>query len=332
MIKLKGKKVLFFAPGTVNSYGYEIKKVMESYGAEVKIYEERPSESTLLKIFFRVCRGCVSWYIKRYVDNIIKENLQDNFDYIFIIRGEVFSRYIVEKLRESYKEAKYILYLWDSLENNDKREIFSLFDKVFSFDKVDVAKHKELIFRPLFYLEEYRLIADNAQECDNDLLFIGTVHSDRFSFICQLEKCFNNYNLNTYFYMLFKSRILYLIKRMFDKAFKSTKMKDFHFVPLNKKEVLRNVARSRLSLDAQHPQQTGLTIRSIEMLGAKRKLITTNSEIKAYDFYDENNILVVDKEISFIDKNFILSPYKNIDKAIYERYSITAWIDDVFSE
>ena len=32
-----------------------------------------------------------------------------------------------------------------------------------------------------------------------------------------------------------------------------------------------------------------------------------------------------------IDKNFILSPYKNIDKSIYDRYSINAWLEAIFS-
>jgi len=332
MINVNGKKILFFAPGTVNSYGYEIKKVLESNGAEVRIYEERPSNYTLLKILFRLFKGSVGWFINIYFYYIIKQESQNNFDYIFIIRGEVFSKRIVKKLKDTYKNAKLILYLWESLKNNDKRDIFFLFDKVFSFEKQDADKYKELIFRPLFYLKEYSLIADETEKYDNDVLFIGTIHSNRFSFISQFKRYFKDNNIKTYYYMLFKSRILYFKKRLFDKSFKSTKMKDFHYVRLDKKEVLRNVARSRISLDLQHPKQTGLTIRSIEMLGAKRKLITTNSEIKTYDFYDANNILVIDNKTFTLDKSFVGSPYKNIDKLIYERYSIQSWINDIFSE
>ena len=47
---------------------------------------------------------------------------------------------------------------------------------------------------------------------------------------------------------------------------------------------------SRCILDAPQAGQVGLTIRTIECLGAKRKLVTTNSDIKNYDFYNENNI------------------------------------------
>ena len=332
MINVNGKKILFFAPGTVNSYGYEIKKVLESNGAEVRIYEERPSNSTVLKIVFRLFGGYVGWFINIYFNNIIKKELQENFDYIFIIRGEVFSKHIVKKLKDTYKNAKLILYLWESLKNNDKRDIFFLFDKVLSFEKQDADRYKDLMFRPLFYLKEYSLIADETEKYDNDVLFIGTIHSDRYSFIRQLQNCFKEHNLKTYYYMLFKSRILYVKKRLLDNSFKSTRMNDFHYTRLDKKEVLRNVKRSRISLDFQHPDQTGLTIRCIEMLGAKRKLITTNSEIKTYDFYNANNILVIDNKTFSLDKNFVTSSYKNIDKSIYERYSIQSWINDIFSE
>lgn len=332
MTNLRGKKILLFAPGSEDSYGYEVKVALESMGAEVKIYDERPSKSPILKILFRLCRKCVALYINRYFNNIVKENSRDNFDYIFVIRGEVFSKYIVRKLRKIYNKAIFILFLWESIECNDKRDLFSLFDKVFSFDKADVSKYNNLIFRPLFYLDEYRLLSDKTHEYDNDIIFIGTVYSDRYAFIIQLDDYFRNQNIKTYYYLLFKSRLLYLKERIFNKAFKSTKMKDFHYSSLCKMEVLRNVARSRVSLDIQHPKQTGLSIRCIEMLGAKRKLITTNSDIKTYDFYDKNNILIIDHTNINIDPDFIKSPYWDIDNVIYEKYSIHEWLNDIFKD
>ena len=48
-------------------------------------------------------------------------------------------------------------------------------------------------------------------------------------------------------------------------------------------EVMKIFKESRCVLDAPQAGQTGLTIRTIECLGAKRKLITTNKDIVKYD-------------------------------------------------
>ena len=68
-----------------------------------------------------------------------------------------------------------------------------------------------------------------------------------------------------------------------------------------------------------------------EMLGAKKKLITTNHNIKYYDFYDQQNILIIDRKKPVIDKDFIYSPYNDIDLHIYNKYSLQSWVNTIFS-
>ena len=45
------------------------------------------------------------------------------------------------------------------------------------------------------------------------------------------------------------------------------------------------VTNSKCVLDSAQANQNGLTIRVIEMLGAKKKIITTNEDVVNYDFY-----------------------------------------------
>ena len=72
-------------------------------------------------------------------------------------------------------------------------------------------------------------------------------------------------------------------------------------------------------------------MRCIETLGAKRKLITTNQAILEYDFYDENNILIVNREAPEIPIEFFSKPYQEISSEIYEKYSLDNWIYTIFS-
>ena len=68
---------------------------------------------------------------------------------------------------------------------------------------------------------------------------------------------------------------------------------EFHYVPINGEEMNQLFLNSRCILDSPQAGQLGLTIRVLEALGAKKKLITTNKDIKNYDFYKEENIYEV---------------------------------------
>ena len=73
-------------------------------------------------------------------------------------------------------------------------------------------------------------------------------------------------------------------------------------------------------------------MRTIESIGCQKKLLTTNKSIKEYDFYNENNICVIDRNNIELKKAFFLTPYEPIDKAIYEKYALKSWLNKIFSE
>ena len=116
-----------------------------------------------------------------------------------------------------------------------------------------------------------------------------------------------------------------------DKEIRVEPISNIKFNMLGVQKMAGLVAASRVILDVQHPKQSGLTLRPVEMLGARRKLITTNQNIRIYDFYDENNILIVDRENPKINSEFFSLPYRDIDKVIYDKYSIHAWVKRIFS-
>ena len=72
-----------------------------------------------------------------------------------------------------------------------------------------------------------------------------------------------------------------------------------------------------------------MTMRTIEILGLKRKLITTNKDIVNYDFYNSNNILVIDRDNPKFDISFIEKPYIELKEEIYKKYSLENWILEI---
>ncbi|MGL5570611.1 hypothetical protein [Cetobacterium sp.] len=332
MEKFINKKILFFAPRFFN-YEIEIKKKLEQLGAQVDFYDERMNPSNLDKVIIRLKKKLLAKKIVNYYYNIINESKNKEYDYVFFLSPETITKELLQELKRNQKNAKYIIYMYDSIKNKkNAREILDEFDSHFSFDKNDCEIDSRFKFRPLFYLDEYSKFTEKTCDKKYDISFIGTVHSDRYGVIKSIKEQAILNGLNVNFFMYFPSKVMYLIKKMFDKSYKNTEIKDFSFASISKEKVLDIISNSKIILDIQHPKQVGLTMRTIEMLGMKKKLITTNKNIKEYDFYNSDNIKIIDRNNPILDLDFIRNDYVEINADIYKKYSIGSWLEEIFSE
>jgi hypothetical protein len=73
-------------------------------------------------------------------------------------------------------------------------------------------------------------------------------------------------------------------------------------------------------------------MRTFEALGAKKKLITTNSNIINYSFYNKNNILVIDRIDPKIPPSFFQTKFENIEGVTYDKLTLQGWIQELFAE
>lgn len=330
MIDLKGKRILFFH---LPNYGYH--KVMidafEKAGASVDAFDSRPSHSFWAKALIRINRNLIGVYINKYYNKILGKISNNTYDYVYFYKGEAVSEDTIKQLRALNPYAHFVLYFCDSIENNHcAQRIIQYFDKCYTFDKYDSLTYN-ISFLPLFYSPYYANIASSKVEKKYDFLFVGTVHSDRYNFVSKIVSQFREMGKKAFTYYYFPNKILYY-KMCFQNAMVRKAPKDeFHFLTIPPDEMTRLMQESKIVVDIQHPKQTGLTMRTIETLGAKRKLITTNKEVVNYDFYDPQNILVVDRQNPVISELFINTPYKEIPFDIYNKYSINSWITQLLS-
>jgi hypothetical protein len=61
----------------------------------------------------------------------------------------------------------------------------------------------------------------------------------------------------------------------------------------------------------------------------RKKLITTNSDIVNYDFYNPNNIHLIDENNPMIPTSFFESKYEDIPESIYKKYTIDSWLHEM---
>jgi hypothetical protein len=332
---LEGKRILFIA---ARFFGYEdeISGRLRYWGAEVDYYDQRPSNSFLTKALIRINNKILSRRIERYYAQIAALTKGRMYDFVLMISPESVTKEALMTLRQVHTGSRFVLYMWDSLRNKSQSilEVLPLFDLRFSFDRETEFTGLHFHHRPLFFLNEYSKLANRAeaQEMRYDATFVGTIHSDRFRILKILAKQFEGAGLSYFYHMYFPSRVLYYMRFLMNREFWSTTVDQFQFSALRKEEVISCIGASKIIIDIHHPQQTGLTMRTLEAIGAGRKLITTNSDVRNYDFYSPANIAIVDRKQLSIDPQFFHREMVELDPFIYNRYSIDGWITEIFGE
>ena len=327
---LKQKKILFFSPAF---FGYEIKmkEAMEEMGAEVVFFDERSITKSYEKALLKVVPSIFQKKTEKYYFDILEQVKDKNFDYVFFVKCDMPTAKVLIEYRKVFSTAKFCLYLFDSVLNIPGVESkFKYFDKISTFDRKDSIE-KKIEFRPLFYGKEYQQ-NEYKDEFLYDLCFIGTIHSDRYKILKVIEAQAKEKGLNMYFYPFLQSKFIYYFYKCFKKEYKKTSISDFKFDKISSREIADIVAKSRLIVDIQHPKQTGLTMRTIEMLGMNKKIMTTNSDIKNYDFYNDNNIQIIERDHIKIDANKLQNDYQALDEQVYDSYSIYSWALDALGE
>jgi len=110
------------------------------------------------------------------------------------------------------------------------------------------------------------------------------------------------------------------------------KRDEFIFAPLSKRDIMGLVARARAVVDIERVVQTGYTMRSIETMGAGRKIISTNARLAEADFYHENNVAVIDRSKPRVEPGFLESPFVMPKRQVWKKYTLSSWLDDVLHQ
>jgi len=325
--KISGKKVLFFSVQTFN-LEKEIKCKLQELGAEVSYYDERPSNNNFTKGIIRIKRSLYQKQIDSYYKAILASTANKKFDFLFVNRGEVIPAFFLIEFRKLHKDAECIFYTWDSFTNHTHpTSILSYFDRKFTFDPEDATKFN-INFRPLFYLDAFKNV--QTEKIENDVLFLGTAHSDRYRISSEIKQWATERGLTMFCYYFMHGKLVYLYKRLFDKTFKQFDYKQLSFTSLKLNDIIELYRKSNVVLDINHPHQKGLTMRTFEAIGAGKKLITTNKEIVKFPFYSKCNITIIERENYKLEESFFKSSYMPIDTNLYEKFSIEGWLYNIF--
>ena len=322
------KKILFLS---ANFFGYEkaIASRLRELGAEVDFFNERPSDSVLSKGIIRVNKNFYFKKIRSYYQKIRKVTQNRDYDFFLLIKGETIPFSFLEQFKKDHPAAIMIYYSYDAVQEYPKfLKHYSYFDKNFTFEPKDAHQHN-LHFRPLFFIKDY-LNVDKSIAIKHDVVFIGSAHTDRYLIGEKVKEIGASIGLNSYFYYYAQSKAAFLLKKVFDQNLKKFDVKKLNFKKLKHTEIAEIYTQSRSVLDINKPFQEGLTMRTFETLASGKKLLTTNSDIINYPFFDDDLILIIDRNHVEMNVKFFQSASKKINPETLEMMTLDSWIECLF--
>ncbi|SDJ51365.1 CgeB family protein [Chryseobacterium jejuense] len=321
--EFKGKSIVIAIP---NHFGLpqRFKENLEAIGLDVLVIPDNIKNkigftNTLIHGYKKFIEGTKTFKREKkaelklatQVEFLNKKNIE-TFDYALVIRPDMFSSELINIIKERSKIIT--AYQWDGLDRFPL--VYSkidLFDRFFVFDVNDLSKNEKLLPLTNFYFDDIPISKD-----DVDVYFVGTYMKNRIDILLKLANKCEHLGLKTSINLNINS---------VEKA-KKYKKEPINIItkPMSFTENIINVSKSKIILDFANDIHYGISMRTFETIGYRKKLITNNKLVKKYDFYNPNNIFVIeDEKLDGLEK-FLSIPYEDLPDEINTKYSFTNWI------
>lgn len=310
---------------SLDKWGYNdfIAKELSSRGIEVKhidFYKLKYSYPTFFhKVINFFTKSLFNYNFKReHLNSVLEKAISkdERQDAILIIKGDNLSVKTLKSIKKNTQTL--ITFLNDSMARYPRmKRVYPYFDKIYSFDPDDVAKHNFNLITNYIYFD-YK---NSPKTTPKYGVFNISSLDKRSKTMPQFARYFKNHQID-YKLIAFSDKHYEELDSLNIEQTKETYSLD---------KVFKLVKDSNYLLDLQRPKQKGLSFRIFEGIALEKKIITTNKDIVNYDFYDANNIAVVEPNDIKISQEFFTTPYKKLDDSIVNKYHISTWVNTVFN-
>ena len=225
------------------------------------------------------------------------KNILNDVDNV-ILMDNAFNSKISKYIKKKKHNIKITMYYWNVVNERNK---FILEDKnidsFWTFDEFDSKKYN-MKFSPQFY---YPYPFNDHSDIKYDVCFLGAA-KDREQIILDIENTLKNSGLRTNIII----------------SHSGSNFISYH-------NYLTMIFESKSVLDVVGDNQIGITLRCLESIFYKKKLITNNKNIINYDFYEKNNVFIIGKDDVNDLKTFLETKYIDISEKIKNKYSYEQW-------
>lgn len=260
----------------------------------------------------------ISRYI-RYIPPLIALSFDDWYKKIVdadvvIIFDTYYKRGMFQQIHKLNKNIRIIFYCWNSVKTIEERFDFNKlrnkeYVEFWSYNIEDCKKY-HLYYNKQFWNKD--LIEATHATIENDVCFIGA-KDKRIKELNEVGEIFKTKKIKPYFYLTESTNV------------DDDKNDSKRFLPYP--QYINEIAvKSKAILDLVTTDNYGLTLRPLEAMFLKRKLITNYDNIDQYDFYSKNNIFILGKDNVNQLNDFINTPYESIPEDIINSYNYDQWL------
>lgn len=239
--------------------------------------------------------GCSFWYGKWK-----KELL--NYDTV-IVHADQRTRTVPRYIHKIKPEMRVIYWYWNPVNKNTLPELAK--DRkieCWSFDEDDCEKYK-MKKNIQYYYEQSK---NTSETIEYDVYFVGH-DKGRKEKIKEIENQLAIKNISGKFDLIRESD-----------------------TPIPYSEVQRRIRKARAIVEVTQAGQVGCTLRALEALFFRKKLITTNPNIEKEDFYNPNNIYIYGKDNLNDLQTFLEEPYDSGSDKFRDEHTVDAWFMNFF--
>lgn len=337
-------KVLFVGPKYMNLYK-DVIGAMErkGYGVDFlpeKTFKDDPYNvrgySRFSKIF--VNRKKFARKLDCYWTKLLNSSDYDKrYDYVFVLDGQSISSVFFDTLKKRNARVKFVNYLFDTTSgvyHFEKNFIF--FDRVFTFDVTESQKYN-IGFLPIYWMDNEETLVYRY-----NIFGLGAIKNERYALFSRIERIAKKNNLSYYlklynfvkvknaFFYRFRCCLYSLLRLKNIVSLQAIQSPFATTESVPPRDFRKYIAGADIVIDTSAPNQDGLTARFMWSIGLGKKVLTTNSNVKQYDFFDEKQILVIDEKTKDDEiESFFLSEFSNAEKNKNRllAYRIDNWLE-----
>lgn len=237
-----------------------------------------------------------------------KEHFFDDYDMVIIFE-DIITAISIGLLTNK----RVILWYWNTIfQNRYYIKMAKKICEVWTFDSRDADKYS-LKLNTQFYTKKDSIYSSGEKK---KAFFIG-VDKGRLDDLIRIHSMLKKFKIESDFHVIPDDGKKYI---NFESNFVDNIYMDY-------KDVLKHISECMIIVDLVKEGQIGLTVRILEGLNFKKKVITNNKEVLNCPFYNVNNFFVlgIDPEEQF--EKFIESPFVEYSDADIKYYSAKKWIN-----
>lgn len=236
----------------------------------------------------------------------------DEYD-MFIVASRRAAKYAVKYIKQKTGK-RVVVWYWNLVTDKELSPDYckSVGCEPWSFDRGDCQKYN-MLFGDTYYFpyEEYK----SSVKISDSIFYVGINRPGREELLTHLGDYLKENNLKYCFHLTAIPTESNVVKAQYSPR-------------MNYEEIIEAIHKSVAVLDLNRENQSGMTLRPMEALFFKRKLVTNNRSITQYYIYDKENTYIL-KDGNFDGlASFLTKPY--IDDQVNENkrktYCFAEWL------